>query len=670
MSSASTATRPDEAVTTIPYAYQDLQQSEIRLLTLYPGEEADQFVVRLTHVQLPQPESSTIEYEALSYTWGTSTSKSYVLTKTEDSSSGAPVQCKIYITENLADALRRIRDTTVAKTLWIDALCINQTNDAEKSIQVPLMTAIYKSAARVIVWLGPERDNSALTMRMLEFTSTRVHMDWANLTYTWFNADGMAEFRKEFGNEVSEFAVLIESLLERMWFTRVWVRQEVFLARKAVALCGTSEVGWDKFRNAAVVLAFKLCNPHVTSMAWNMMNINPLGLDEVRYALKGSQSTDPRDRIYGMLALIDSKGAGLPEVNYSLSTAEAYTAVAVHHFRTAKRLGLLMSCELAPNRMPGLPSWVPDWSSSPMTTGLGDIALFAMNTAACVNFPLGSKGGVMRIPGVVKKASRVKAVESMGSTYSQITEAILRLLRVAPAADMYYTGGHESFIDAICRTLLRGELQHVHTPRRSRYISLEVLRGASHHLRSLLSSTTSDNRSSEYAEHFKRLLSAGINSYEGCVLFLTEDGFVGLGPPLTSPGDTLFFPWGSFFPILMHPAPTTDVFDAKEGQQKQWLIVGPCFVSGLMSGEILYGPLPPNYSVVAEMRNDNGKPYIYKCVHRLVVDGDCVISTERDPKIEQERVRKVFGVDVDDLESVTPEMALNKGVPITWVDFV
>ncbi|KAK7974392.1 hypothetical protein PG989_016240 [Apiospora arundinis] len=543
MSSASTATRPEEAVTTIPYAYQDLQQSEIRLLSLYPGEEADQFVVRLTHVQLPQPESSTIEYEALSYTWGASTSKSYVLTKTEDSSNGTTVQCKIYITENLADALRRIRDTTVAKTLWIDALCINQTNDAEKSIQVPLMTAIYKSAARVSIWLGPERDNSALAMRMLEFTSTRVHMDWANLTYTWFNADGMAEFRKEFGNEVSEFAVPIESLLERMWFTRVWVRQEVFLARKAVAFCGTSEVGWDKFRNAAV-------------------------------------STDPRDHIYGMLALIDSKGAGMPEVNYSLSTAEAYTAVAVHHFRTAKRLGLLMSCELAPNRIPGLPSWVPDWSSSPMTTGLGDVALFAMNTAACVNFPLGSKGGVMRIPGVVKKASRVKAVESMGSTYSQITEAILRLLRVAPAADMYYTGGHESFIDAICRTLLRGELQHVHTPRRSRYISLEVLRGASHHLRSLLSSTTSDNRSSEYAEHFKRLLSAGSNSYEGCVLFLTEDGFVGLGPPLTSPGDTLFFPWGSFFPILMHPAPTTDVFDAKEAQQKQWLIVGPCFRRG------------------------------------------------------------------------------------------
>ncbi|KAK6839383.1 hypothetical protein PG987_005249 [Apiospora arundinis] len=507
-------------------------------------------------------------------------------------------------------------------------------------------------------------------MRLMQFTAARIDVDWTELAYNWFDDDSIAEFRKEFGKEVTEFAALVESLLEREWFKRVWVRQEVFLARQAVVFCGASELGWDEFRNAAAILARELCRPQLSSMAYYVMNTSRIYLHELWYALKKAKCTDPRDRVYGMLALIDSEGAGLPDVDYKFSTPEAYTAIAVHHLRKARYLQLLLSCELAPNRMPELPSWVPDWSTSSTNNALGNVSLFAMDTTACVKLPMGPRGGVLRVPGVVKKASRVKTVEMMGSTHSQNTDAILRLLQVVSTPDTYYVGGHESFVDAVCRTLLLGELRHTHMPQRSKDISLEELRGASHHLRSLLLHTTSDKSSSEYLAHYKRLLEAGINAYEGCVLFLTEDSFVGLGPPMMSPGDTLFFPWGSFFPILMRPAPTTDALDVEKGQQQQWLIVGPCFVSGLMSGEILYGPLPPNYSVVAERRSETRKPYIHKSIHRMVVHGDRVVSTERDSEFEQERVQKVFGVGVDDLESVTPEIAINKGLPITWVDFV
>jgi hypothetical protein len=65
----------------------------------------------------------------------------------------------VEVTENLAVALRSLRQRESARTLWIDAICINQTDNSEKDIRVAAMGAVYESAGTVIVWAGPESNS-------------------------------------------------------------------------------------------------------------------------------------------------------------------------------------------------------------------------------------------------------------------------------------------------------------------------------------------------------------------------------------------------------------------------------------------------------------------------------------------------------------------------------
>jgi hypothetical protein len=98
------------------------------------------------------------DFEALSYTWGPATREN------EEADSISPTSTvlhQIYIdtypfsvTENLHDALCELSNMETAQFIWIDALCIDQSNLAERSSQVMLMGDIYATAQRLIVWLG------------------------------------------------------------------------------------------------------------------------------------------------------------------------------------------------------------------------------------------------------------------------------------------------------------------------------------------------------------------------------------------------------------------------------------------------------------------------------------------------------------------------------------
>ena len=101
-------------------------------------------------------------YEALSYTWGDPLDTRTVMLKDQ------PFQ----VTKNLEAALRNLRHRLIHGTksndrvLWIDAICINQTDIQERNVQVRRMLDIYKSATRVVIWLG-EGDQTATRQWLL-----------------------------------------------------------------------------------------------------------------------------------------------------------------------------------------------------------------------------------------------------------------------------------------------------------------------------------------------------------------------------------------------------------------------------------------------------------------------------------------------------------------------
>ncbi|AEO71255.1 uncharacterized protein THITE_49961, partial [Thermothielavioides terrestris NRRL 8126] len=147
------------------YKHEPLPDNErfIRLVSIQPGTAEADIVVYL--VIAPFSAQYPPRYEALSYVWGT-TDHPETAYATSLTSSGRwpPPSGTLSITRNLAVALRHLRRTDAPRVVWIDALCIDQANDAEKGPQVALMGEIYRRATRVVAWLGPEADGSDRAM--------------------------------------------------------------------------------------------------------------------------------------------------------------------------------------------------------------------------------------------------------------------------------------------------------------------------------------------------------------------------------------------------------------------------------------------------------------------------------------------------------------------------
>lgn len=126
-----------------PFEYSPLQEPrQIRLLRLYPGLSDDPLSCELEHVSLDDGPS----YEAISYVWG-------------DPTFSHSLHCgtgHVAVTRSLDVVLRRIRLEDNIRTVWIDGVCINQTDTRERGHQVGLMGEIYRMAQRVVIWLGED----------------------------------------------------------------------------------------------------------------------------------------------------------------------------------------------------------------------------------------------------------------------------------------------------------------------------------------------------------------------------------------------------------------------------------------------------------------------------------------------------------------------------------
>lgn len=134
---------------------------EIRVLHLNVGQDIDPLRGRLEHVTLADPS----RFVAVSYEWGDPTK-----TRSNTLGNGSAFP----ITESLHNALRDIRRDYLSResrTLWVDAICIDQQNITERQHQVSIMSQIYRSATIAITYIGPARDNSDLAIpfaRMLQ----------------------------------------------------------------------------------------------------------------------------------------------------------------------------------------------------------------------------------------------------------------------------------------------------------------------------------------------------------------------------------------------------------------------------------------------------------------------------------------------------------------------
>jgi hypothetical protein len=208
----------------------------------------------------------------------------------------------VRVRTNLHLALQHIRREDKDKRIWIDQLSINQASKRERGHQVRIMGQIYANAAHVIVWLGPAYQDSDRAMEVLA--------DWESIPkpVSW---DMKGDWRKQ------DMSAIL-ALLRRRYWRRVWVQQEIHLARDFTVHCGTFCAGKTGFVAAAdfmldsqrklpygrkVPAIETLVRTKNSPFRWTKKKNSNLE-SWLRMGMRSSlQMTEPRDLIYAMLGI-------------------------------------------------------------------------------------------------------------------------------------------------------------------------------------------------------------------------------------------------------------------------------------------------------------------------------------------------------------------------------
>lgn len=339
----------------------------IRILELFPGEPEKPLQCSLRNVQL----SLTLKYEALSYCWGEPS-----LTHTVSCNDfEMPVTLSLYL------ALSRLRNKGRARILWADAICINQEDESEKADQVCLMATIYSRATQVNIWLG-EHDSGSETLgdfitqvydARVKYQATANARSLPELSATELGRLGIPG-RYDLGY------LALSALVNRPWFDRVWVIQEVAKSSAAIVFCGDWTVPWPHLIEAAnwiyemgIGHAIRLFADEGTPkqnqryLQWTESKVRsrvPQSLLTLLIRHRQCLSSDPRDKIFALRGLADD--ADVVNVDYKGSKEEVYMNTTIALIRRHQTLGVVSAAGLPPYpsvpTRSSLPSWVPDWT--------------------------------------------------------------------------------------------------------------------------------------------------------------------------------------------------------------------------------------------------------------------------------------------------------------------
>ncbi|KAL8840384.1 MAG: hypothetical protein Q9176_003877 [Flavoplaca citrina] len=320
---------------------------EFRVLALFAGESSDDLRGELLRASI---DNNNVSFTTLSYTWGDPSNPGSIKLGRD------PIS--LPITRNLEAALRQFRSPTNSLRLWVDAICINQADPDEKSVQVALMREIYVSARETWVWLGPPSHDSDRAMDMLQSFQNRH------------------PYHNELGQVSQEHWDGIGSLMRRSWWTRIWVIQEVLSSMRVDVWCGRKRIGFGCFVRLEEIrrdFAFR----HIPTQPFaNILSIWSLNQQIVRRGdaplfewmadTHKFESTLRRDRIYALLGLSsqESRNAVIPDYSSRTSDTLLSTRATAHFLIEQKMLLPLQAGFFRKAADLDLPSWVSDWSTS------------------------------------------------------------------------------------------------------------------------------------------------------------------------------------------------------------------------------------------------------------------------------------------------------------------
>ena len=320
--------------------------------------------------------------------------------------------------------------------LWVDAVCINQEDVSEKNQQILLMGSIYKRAREVISWVGVEDDDSAGALELINLLSSNSQLP----------IDGMATTSLE----------SFYSLLHREYWMRMGIIQELALARVLTVHCGQWQTKWADFSQAfkAVIKVLEEQNAERSELP------NLEGLFQLRFDVSESQqsrpipfmsalrlssrarSTNPRNKVFALLYLVDDGTTYVPAPNYRVPVEDLCREMTLSFIATKGSLDpialLGRGCDDASVTSKQCPSWVPHWHALDGVSLRRQLAYLTGNAQPFRTSPLfrnkfraagdstflpGHDNGVLTCQSMLVGRVAVAGLSTMDADDSQLTES-------------------------------------------------------------------------------------------------------------------------------------------------------------------------------------------------------------------------------------------------------
>ncbi|CAO1599279.1 hypothetical protein XANCAGTX0491_003013 [Xanthoria calcicola] len=563
------------------YKYRPLNEEagEIRLMTLLPGPFNAPICITLkpkvlSHENIP-------DFQALSYAWGSDVECLNIHVV-----AGRGVlrlkSAALSVTRNLFEGLKHLRQTRRSTVLWIDQICVDQKNLKERGKQVLRMPDIYSLAQGVVVWLGPEKDDSNVAMEVINDIGQQVTVDWGAMKY---EVNPSSIYSPSLDISPQQW-LSIMNLLSRSWFDRLWVVQEVCLARKWVRMvCGFKVIPFVTFGNAIGYLEANY-NGITGREKETLLGIRKLfqtkvqggnRLDFVLRDTRHCECKDKKDRVYAVLSLLPEreKLGILPD--YTISARDVFENIIVQQLKSFNTLGMLRYCSIKYRSM-DIPSWVPDWSTNPK---MQPIEIVYADLGARAHAYSISKGVlavtavcVAVVHGVNNDLAQSIPEDSAGS--ARVFRQLLSTLVGQDRSDSSLSKLH-----SLCVTLCAGWFSEKWIPFHD---SLPTYNDVHDYLTMLYEDLAEPP---ELYSSSPAIIRNIIRMIKGRSLITSADGRLGLAPEGTEAGDLVFVVLGCRSPLILRPRGSLN-----------HEVVGECYMDGVMAGEALLGELPRNWTLV------------------------------------------------------------------------
>ncbi|KAH8662385.1 heterokaryon incompatibility protein-domain-containing protein [Xylariales sp. PMI_506] len=577
----------------------DPNRKEIRILIIHYGRNNGLVECFLRVTPLDEQASP---FKALSYVWGNA-----------DDPTTIKVNGRLLtVTKGLASALRSLGGLGPHRTdasgqhtlpLWVDALCINQGDIAERSQQVRMMGDIYSRAERVLVWLGDGDRFTDYAISRMNSTSFRDRMEVFPV-----------QQRQPSHDEVMVDVIFKLVLCKRPWWRRLWIRQEFILAKDfPLFVIGEHSISWEYLLHCFLLLprswdfpelqdcwrnCRKAVGHHLESSNLSV-GIHPIAMERIRttfhdeggftlwyafqYVLRNSAAANPRDYVYGLLGLLNQKDQDAITLDYAVDPMQLYRQVGYILWKqypeeTLSNLLPILTFNVADD---SLPSWLPDFRVLPLRGWQDhraiqcpgpwhqqskDVFKFQENVLSIQGILFDTVSSVIVAPQQFNDIQEI--VPFLRDIESSLYAAINR--PISPLHPLHSLGAlkHQ---DTVLQTLTRSSIDddNLFTGWEDEQVWAALLRPES------LGLDPDGVPQSQPDQLFARLSTRLTGKLLGRKVLISDIGFVGVGASQIEVGDMVTWIFGTTAPLVLRPS------------QGGYRIVGSAYVSGLMDTDLL-----------------------------------------------------------------------------------